>query len=672
MATDAVAPNRASTSNSAGEGSKFKRFLRKFGRKPSDDGQSSVDGLPNQDHRVSNLEGTASGTERSRKGSKSRGNSLLGVVSNSKGAGRSRNNSASQQQQQQQQQQQTEKKKEPIAFGGNSGQGLADTLVIPDAGAEQTRGANGETSELLASPPPQIGGLPSVEPLNATEVANSSGALNGVSPAAVADQPLDEAAVPPSLTGKEAVLNADGQASNSSERRHIEASDSGVAVPRSPSGGHDLPQEVHAAPALSVLSSSPAHSRAETSFDVDSTVGTRRRDSSDNHTMDTGKSTKPTTLMSLDTREASGTSGMASIAQYRHGDGPSSALPTGGSGGNNATGGSNTASPTSRGGGPSAASIQFANPPTTASRNPSSTASIPAVQLPGQGESADCSPYVNIPSVSRPHPSNNPTPSGIPADNASILTLASSTAAQSIGGAASSRGHYQTPSLGGARSTGGSVMGDRRNSSDTYASVKALPPQSRRGSDESTRTGRESVAPSSQSISGGHALGGYQGGNTGSTTNVNNVSTAGSGPGAPADRISMHRTNSQRTVATQLSIPLSTSASNTNLLAKEREGGVDKRSSTGSQYLLATGVGGAGAVPSPLAHQATGSGSPSSAGTADVSDGDEIERVAAAGTSSIVDHEHVNGLSKRDAGVGLPEITQTSPSPIPVQQPLSG
>lgn len=101
-----------------------------------------------------------------------------------------------------------------------------------------------------------------------------------------------------------------------------------------------------------------------------------------------------------------------------------------------------------------------------------------------------------------------------------MLTLASSTAAASLGGNSASiyskgggHGHGQTPSLGGARSIGGQSIGGqsfmeggRRNSSDTYASVKALPPLSRRGSDASNRTGKESVAASATGMNSAQAM----------------------------------------------------------------------------------------------------------------------------------------------------------------------
>ena len=154
-------------------------------------------------------------------------------------------------------------------------------------------------------------------------------------------------------------------------------------------------------------------------------------------------------------------------------------------------------------------------------------------------------PYVSVPSHSRPHPSNNPMPHGMPSDNASVLTLASSTAPASIGGhtgyAASSRhGHQAAGSLGGARSIGGFLMGERRNSSDTYASMKALPPLSRRGSDASSRTGRDSVAASATGLSSAQAMSsGASGRDIAGGASGRDIAAMGyvAGPGAPGDRI---------------------------------------------------------------------------------------------------------------------------------------
>ncbi|KAE8228818.1 hypothetical protein CF326_g6237 [Tilletia indica] len=313
------------------------------------------------------------------------------------------------------------------------------------------------------------------------------------------------------------------------------------------------------------------HSDSDSDSDSASDRAWRRRYSGDNATMDTGKSvsTKPTTVMSLDTRDASGGPGMmAHIAQYRHGD-PTS--PSFGAQSSNPIGSRSYSRHSQLG--PN--SIQFADQLTPAAQFIRSTSAAAAAAngtaFPGQGQTVeDAGPFVNVPSFSRPHPFNNPAPQGIPADNASMLTLASSTAAQSIMGPShgglsggggmtpSIRTHGRAPSVA-TRSLGGSLMGDRRNSSDTYASLKALPPLSRRGSDASTRTGLESFAPSvSQGGIGevpagpGRSAGGAGGGVA--------VSALG-GPGAPIDRVaSLHRSPSMRTVNTQLSVPLSLAA----------------------------------------------------------------------------------------------------------------
>lgn len=558
-------------------GSKFKRFLRKFGRKPSDDAQDDNAEGNGTSVGAANASG-ASGlsTASQRRGSKQRGNSILGK---SVGSRSIQNSSAptttttasgiktpSQPLQSHRQ--------DSSVFTGQGGQGLADTLVMPTSTAP--------TKE-MASPPPQISGLPSHEPLTPLDVAESTGTQRPKSPL-TDDQsapvrtskgsaqglidyvatPLLSVNVSLASTGPGGPDKAGSKPPGDANDNHEHFDSSLPSVPATslpqifepPAGVNavDTPTAVTTAPAptpsatvLSESSGSPARSRADTtSFDLDSTESIRKRDSVDNRTVDTGKSTKPTTLMSLETREPQGSSGLAGIAQFRHGDPPLG-----------------SSSPTS------------AHSPRVASANSSSAVQFVApvgralTLLPGANEPVEDSPYVNVPTISRPHPSNNPHPSAMPPDNASVLTLASSTAAQSIGGgAASSRGHHHTPSLGGARSIGGSLMGERRSSSDTYASVKALPPLSRRGSDESTRTGRESVAASATGINSAQAMT-----SSGSLSNVNLA-----GPGAPHDRLGIQRTPSQRTVATQLSIPLSGSSA---VL-----GASDRRASSGSAHLL--------------------------------------------------------------------------------------
>lgn len=542
MATAATdfrsAPENGEYQTETTSGSKFKRFLRKFGRKLSDDAQEAGEPGQNGGGTVA-VNGSSNGNPSSqgKRGNKQRGNSLLG-----KGIGsRSRHNSSAPYTPAAAAQTSPQKRTDAPTFAGHSGHGLADTLVMPsDSGA---------ASNAATSPPPQISGLPSHEPLSSIEVA-------GASPAAAGD--TDIAAVQTLATTANAPVSKD--------RKHrISDSPTATMLPGSSANEYaSAPNESNGSasvspngrgfvsaggPLQSESSGSPARSRADTtSFDLDSTEGIRKRDSADNRTIDTGKSTKPTTLMSLDTREQPPTS-MAHIAQFRHGDQPpTSSSPT------------SSAYPRITSGG-SGSAVQFAASP-QAQRN--------GIGLPISNEPADNNPYVNVPAISRPHPSNNPNPSAMPPDNASVLTLASSTAAHSIGGgAASSRGHHHTPSLGGARSIGGSLMGERRNSSDTYASVKALPPLSRRGSDESARTGRESIAASATGLSSAQAMTA-----SASTANVNVA-----GPGAPYDRLSIQRTPSQRTVATQLSIPLSSSSA---ALVPS-----DRRASSGSAHLLA-------------------------------------------------------------------------------------
>ncbi|CAD6910011.1 unnamed protein product [Tilletia controversa] len=345
------------------------------------------------------------------------------------------------------------------------------------------------------------------------------------------------------------------------------------------------------------------HSESDSDSDNGSDRAWRRRYSGDNATMDTGKSvsTKPTTVMSLDTRDASGGPGMAHIAQYRHGD------PTSPSFGPQSTSAPLASRSYSRYSHLGPGSIHFADQLTPAAQfirsttnaagmaaaaaaaggggqhPPSSSSPSTSGAFPGQGQTLeDAGPFVNVPSFSRPHPFNNPAPQGIPADNASMLTLASSTAAQSImggpgpgpssGGGGLGGGGMTTPSIRNhgratsvaTRSLGGSLMGDRRNSSDTYASLKALPPLSRRGSDASNRTGLESVAPSVSGVGlGGAGAGAGAGagweGRLG--TGAAGFASALGGPGAPIDRVSsLHRSPSMRTVNTQLSVPLSLAA----------------------------------------------------------------------------------------------------------------
>lgn len=535
------------------EGSKFKRFLKRFGRRPSDEhrkggySQAETDGVDEEADEEAQRASTSGnggaeiggttttgpkkvGSMRGRKSSKSGGNGLnSNSVNNASTKGKkndsiagrffqSSNNAPPVLTSPSQQKNSfaangsavsnsNKSVASPIlaisaekGFGGSSGEGLANTLTIPP------------------SPAPQLEGLPQHEPIATSDVITQA------------------------KPGVEATPSSDGVVDGSSSTAGGERS-------------NVLDDETH----LCGYGSDTSRSgRGPSSVDVDSTNGgIRGRDSLDNRTMDTGKSrasTKPTTLMSIETPDNTNGSytPMAQIAQFRHGD-PPPATST------------RVASTRSNNNENYGTSIQFAPPPPLGR-----TVSGTIVQLPGSVEEA---PYVNVPSVSRPHPSNNPMPAGLPADNASTLTLASSTAAASItDGAASSRGHsHAAPSLGGARSIGGSYIGDRRNSYDTYASVKAIPPLSRRGSDSSTRTGK-SVAASATGRSSAQAMM-----TPGSATFVM------AGPGAPSDRISLHRTPSQRTVATQLSIPIS--SSNQAMNNNHPEGGITAPQTVASESI---------------------------------------------------------------------------------------
>ncbi|PWN92006.1 hypothetical protein FA10DRAFT_265813 [Acaromyces ingoldii] len=500
------------TAQDAQEGSKIRRFFKRFGRRPSDEVVQVDESGANGDEGVAATQPPArtsttgdattakkTGSMRSRRGSKpgSSGNLKGGEgakKSDSILSGRFFHTGANappvpKQQQQQQQQQQSAKKTSVAApvtggFGGSSGEGLANTLGLP------------------STPPPQLDGLPVHDPIAAGDLMSSPPKTAAAAAAAVAQ----EGAQSRIGSAGDAPLPADGPVSAISP-----------GIP-----GHAGIDDISSG-RISGSDSGQGH-----------------RDSVDNNTMDTQKSrasTKPTTLMSFEREGGAATAGnppmLAQIAQHRHGEGRGPSIRSG----DNASIGhqQHQQLPPQASAIAGSSAIQFAAPP--AGRSTSGS----LVQLPGQNEPMDDQPYVNVPSLSRPHPSNNPHPSGQPGDDASVLTLASSTAAASIGGgAASSRGH----SHHAARSIGGSLMNERRNSSDTYASMKAIPPLSRRGSDASERTGM-SIAASATGRNSAQAM-----------TNAPPMTAA------PSDRV-LHRTASQRTVATQLSIPLtSTSTSN--------------------------------------------------------------------------------------------------------------
>lgn len=407
------------------------------------------------------------------------------------------------------------------AFNSNPAHGLANTLTVPD---------NHTPTQGRLTPPPQLDGIPTQEPLGTIDLPRSP---RPDTVSVLTDQ--DPGTLSPSTVTYEKPLEPSAAGGNH------------VAVHLGASSTTDSVEGAGAAVPIpgAIISNAPITSDGA-ELDTDDESSFAGRDSIGNRTMDTSKSrasTKPTTLMSMETREAT-------------------VLPTTHIAGHRQSGGEDSfgTSPRLSTGPREGSAIHFA------SNNISRSGSGQIVSngsITGEGGTN----FINVPTHSRHHPNNNPHPSAIPADNASVLTLASSTAGMSLGGA--SRSQHHAPSLGGARSIGGSLMGDRRNSSDTYASLKALPPLSRRGSDSSSRT-RDSVAASS----------------TGQNSQQAMYAPSGTlaGPGAPSDRVSLHRTPSQKTVATQMSVPLSTSASNPALQAYAKS----EHAANGSQPHLAT------------------------------------------------------------------------------------
>ncbi|SJX60415.1 uncharacterized protein SRS1_11753 [Sporisorium reilianum f. sp. reilianum] len=479
-------------------------FSKKFGKRPSEAALASNESSSNG---RSGAGVAAGGTVSARKGAASEDDQTkTATLPNINGGGAQRASVAGQQSQ-----------FDP-AFTPNQAHGLANTLTVQ---------SNDGPAHGRLTPPPQLDGIPSQEPLGAIDLPRSprpdTGAVlaeqnaSSVSPSTVTyDKPL-QPVVPSDNDATELQRTSDRPASTGAA----------AAIP------------------TAIISSIPTTAASVTEPDTDNDSSLTGRDSIGNRTMDTSKSrasTKPTTLMSLDTREPT-VLPTTHIAQPRQ------------SGGDDSFGNSARLSTGPREG----SSIHFA-PHDSVSRSGSGQ-----IVNGGGGAGEGASTFINVPTHSRPHPNNNPHPSAIPADNASILTLASSTAGMSLGGA--SRSQHHAPSLGGARSIGGSLMGDRRNSSDTSASLKALPPLSRRGSDSSSRT-RDSFLASS----------------TGQTSHQAMYAASGvyAAPGAPSDRVSLHRTPSQKTVATQLSVPLSTSASNAALNAYAKS----EHTANGSQLHL--------------------------------------------------------------------------------------
>lgn len=272
--------------DSAQEGSKFKRFLKRLGRRPSEetrrvDGHGGDDkGLTSEQQQMQSGTTSASpdvgstgkkaGSMRSRKGSKSgnRPSSTKGKRSDSLGGRffQAAPNAPPMPAQQKKTSAGVVGTALPLqgegAFGGSSGEGLADTLTIPPP--------NG-------SPAPQLDGLPAHEPI-------ATGELMPTAPRA-------------SNTGK-GVAESRGSGPEPLDG-NVDGSSMTAAGDRGAATNGVLPD--------GDVQSSYGSSRRNASSDIDSTDGgLRGRDSLDNRTMDTGKSrasTKPTTLMSLDAPE---------------------------------------------------------------------------------------------------------------------------------------------------------------------------------------------------------------------------------------------------------------------------------------------------------------------------------------------------------------------------------
>lgn len=200
-------------------------------------------------------------------------------------------------------------------------------------------------------------------------------------------------------------------------------------------------------------------------------------------------STKPTTLMSIDLGAgghiAQAPSFSSSILPNRGPQFASPPTPTTGSP-------VSTRFPTTRATAPAGTSVSFSPLPASASRtNTAGSTTAPSI-VPGAvnnllAENTQTAPStlvvpspasqvpklaIQVPGHSQLHPRNNPRPASPPPDNASTLTLASSTFAMS----------YASP-----RSR--SAAADRERDLDAAASMRALRPSSRRGSWGSDETG---------------------------------------------------------------------------------------------------------------------------------------------------------------------------------------
>ncbi|BGP25183.1 hypothetical protein JCM10295v2_004103 [Rhodotorula toruloides] len=216
-------------------------------------------------------------------------------------------------------------------------------------------------------------------------------------------------------------------------------------------------------------------------------------------------STKPTTLLSVDSGGGANRIAVVPGTGSHFFPGPSTALSF------------SSAYPTSPSTPPTASPLLNYAPPfaptSSISLTPSTTAGIATSLAPDSPSSAVRHPsgLIGIPSHTRAHPRNNPHPAQPPPDNASVLTLASSSFAPSFIGSTggeskttagrdgAGRSSWTGGGLGGlrawstkqARSLGGGGggrslvgVGEADGVADEDASVRALP-GSRRNSDES-------------------------------------------------------------------------------------------------------------------------------------------------------------------------------------------
>ncbi|KAM0755704.1 hypothetical protein T439DRAFT_10333 [Meredithblackwellia eburnea MCA 4105] len=172
---------------------------------------------------------------------------------------------------------------------------------------------------------------------------------------------------------------------------------------------------------------------------------------------------------------------------------------------------------------------------------PSPTISTASQSTTPQDTSTSTSTFQVVPRHTQAHPRNNPHPMSPPPDNASMLTLASSSFAPSIFLSSSTRNN--TGGEGGGYALSGLRTASTRIEADEDASVRALAP-SRRASDESI--GSRSTWSAAQVLTGntaaigasgvgrGAGVGGGGGGGGGTAASLRTVATteeAGTGTG---------------------------------------------------------------------------------------------------------------------------------------------